>query len=168
VIAESGIAKRGAPRLEGSMDEKENKQEPKKASSQDRTKESPQVPQSQLPQLKRLDDYESLYANNVRFETSVWDLKLLFGLLDQGTGGEVIEIHTGMSIPWATAKLMAFYLRLNIMIHEMENGKIWINPRVYPTEIPPLGPELENNEMANKARETAIRLREEFIRDQHG
>ena len=129
-------------------------------------KESPQGhPQSQL-QVKQADDYESLYANNVRFEASVWDLKLLFGQLDQSTGGEVIEIHTGMSIPWATAKLMVFYLQMNIMIHELENGKIRINPRVYPAEAPPLTPELESNEEAKKIRGNAMKMREDFIRDQ--
>jgi len=149
------------------MDGNEKDQQPKNfESSQAQSKESPQAsPQSRL-QLKRADDFESLYANNVRFESSVWDLKLLFGLLDQSAGGELIEIHTGMSIPWTTAKLMLYYLQMNIMGHELEEGKIKVNPRVYPQEIPPLDPTLAGNEMAKVARERAVKMREDFIKDQ--
>lgn len=136
-------------------------------------------PQSRLPeapqgsansqkglQLKYDEDFASLYANNVRFESSVWDLKLLFGQLDQSTGGEVIELHTSMTIPWPTAKLMLYYLNVNIALHEIENGKISVNPRVFPTIPAPFPPELESNELAKAAHEIASKMRAEFVSNQ--
>jgi hypothetical protein len=148
------------------MDADANKSEPKaqadpKAIQQDSPQGAPQA-----LQFKRDEDFESLYANNVRFESSVWDLKLIFGQLDQSTGQEVIELHTAMTIPWTTAKLMLYYLQLNIVVHELENGKIRINPRVYPMMPPPLTPEFDNNELAKAAHELAVKMRAEFISDQ--
>jgi len=94
---------------------------------------------------------------------------LIFGQLDLGTGqGEVIALHTAMTLPWTTAKLLLHFLRLNIAIHELEAGKIRINPRVFPTEPPPLTPEFENNEVAKAAREISLRMRDEFIAEQGG
>jgi len=119
-------------------------------------------------EIKHADDFESLYANNIRFESSVWDLKLLFGLLDQSDGKELVDLHTGISIPWTTAKLLVYFLRLNIMIHETENGKIRINPRVYPPQPGELEAEHANNAVAHKVRAAAIKLREEFLEEQEG
>jgi hypothetical protein len=107
-----------------------------------------------------------LYANNVRFEGSVWDLKLLFGELDQsidGKSNEVVVLHTAMTIPWSTAKLGLYYLGLHVALHELEEGKIHINPRVLPPVPPPLPPELENNELAKRGHELALKMYQEFI-----
>jgi hypothetical protein len=117
-------------------------------------------------QYKHDEDFASLYANNVRFESSVWDLKLIFGQLDQSTGGEEVEQHTAMTLPWTTAKLMVHFLQLNIAIYELENGKIRINPRVFPPEPAPLPSGFENNELAKAAREIALSMRSEFIKEQ--
>jgi hypothetical protein len=125
--------------------------------------EAPQAVPSSVLQLKRSDEFESLYANNVRFESSLWDLKLIFGQLDQSTGSEVVELHTAITLPWAAAKIGLYYLRLHVALYEMENGKIWINPRIYPSEPPPLPLEAEGNELIRKARELSIGMREEFI-----
>lgn len=117
-------------------------------------------------QFKRNEDFESLYANNVRFESSIWDLKLIFGQLDQSTGGEVIELHTAMALPWTTAKIMLYYLHVNIALHELENGKIRIPPRVFPNVPPPLSSEFDNNALAKAAHELAVKLRAEFVAEQ--
>jgi len=127
----------------------------------------PQEPQHLTPlQFKRGEDFESLYANNVRFESSVWDLKLIFGQLDQSTGGEVIELHTAVTIPWTTAKILLHYLRVNIALHELENGKIRMPSRVFPNAPPPLTSELDNNVLAKAALELAVKLRAEFVAEQ--
>src|SRR5438105_9051678 len=93
----------------------------------------------------RDEDFTSLYANNVHFEASVWDLKLLFGLLDQskGQGNATIEQHTTVNVPWAQAKIMAYFLVVNVVLHESENGSMRIPTRVIPTRPNPSDPDLD-------------------------
>ncbi len=144
--------------------------------SEEHTKSSqqggPEVQEAPQLQFKRSDNFETLYANNVRYESSVWDLKLLFGVLEQNSvsqgiaGADVVELNTAMSMSWPAVKIMAYYLQLNIALHELENGKIRVNPRVYPTEPSPLAPEFQNNETVKAGRELSARMREEFIKDQ--
>ena len=53
-----------------------------------------------------------VYANNVRFEMTAWDLRVLFGQLASTTisGEPGVDWHTDVTIPWIQAKLMHFYL----------------------------------------------------------
>jgi len=83
--------------------------------------------------FRRPDDFASLYANNVQFETSVWDLKLLFGQLDQSETPNFVEQHTAVTLPWVQAKLCAYFLTLNVLINQALNGKIEIPNSVMPT-----------------------------------
>jgi hypothetical protein len=94
----------------------------------------------------RAEDFTSLYANNVHFESSVWDLKLLFGLLDQikGAGNAMIDQHTAINIPWVQAKLVAYFLTVNVMLHESENGKLEIPTRIIPIKLDPSDPALDD------------------------
>ena len=48
--------------------------------------------------LRRDEEFASLYANNVQLESSVWDLKIMFGQLDQAKGPNVINQHTAMTM----------------------------------------------------------------------
>jgi hypothetical protein len=86
-----------------------------------------------------------VYANNTRFELSVWDLRIFFGQLMPGALGEV-DWHTDVTIPWAQAKLMHHYLGINLGLYELENGKIRIPPGVLPPvmESPPSGIDTSN------------------------
>jgi hypothetical protein len=93
-------------------------------------------------------------------------LKLLFGQLDLSSGSEVVGFHTAVTIPWQVAKLMIYFLRLNVAIHELESGTVRINPRVLPGEPPPLAPEFENNDLHKKSREIALKLHADFIAEQ--
>ena len=84
-------------------------------------------------QFKHDEDFVSLYANNVRFEPSVWDLKILFGTLDQSTPGEItVEQHTAMTLAWPELKLMAYFLLVYVVGHQAENGNIALPSRVLP------------------------------------
>ena len=59
-----------------------------------------------------LDDVVPMYANNVRFEMTAWDLRMLFGqLMPSSEGKGQVDWHTDVTIPWAQAKLMHLYLR---------------------------------------------------------
>jgi hypothetical protein len=91
-----------------------------------------QSPQTPHPlQWVRAADFEQKYANNVTFETSDWDLRVVFGTLDQGapdqkTYGHAVKFHTAISVPWRQAKLMAYSACVNVLLHEMTEGKIQI------------------------------------------
>lgn len=75
-----------------------------------------------------------MYANNVRFEPTVWDLRILFGQLFSQTVAAKpgISWHTDVTLPWVQAKLTHFYLGLNIALYEADNGKIKIPAAVLP------------------------------------
>jgi hypothetical protein len=77
--------------------------------------------------LERADGFASLYANNIRFEPSVWDLKFIFGEIDQSKG-EFVEQHTAITVPWAQAKVMAYFLAVNTILHQFQTGSIIQTP----------------------------------------
>jgi hypothetical protein len=72
------------------------------------------------------------YANNTMFEPTVWDLKLIFGEYSQRA--QSVEYHTSITIPWAQAKLLSYFLQANITAHEINFGKITIPNAVMPPE----------------------------------
>ena len=111
---------------------------------------------------QRSQDFASVYANNVSFEPSIWDLKLVFGELDQSSG--VIAQHTSMTIPWSMAKLLMYHLRLNLLSHEIVYGKIAIAQDVIPTEIQPPPEQFKDNLLFQKVFEVAKKEREEFLK----
>jgi hypothetical protein len=124
--------------------------------------ETAQVPQPTPPlKTQRSEDFVSAYANNVLFEQSVWDLKVIFGQLDQMAG--TIEMHTAMTIPWAAAKLALYYLGTQIAAYELVNGKIQIPPAVVPPEPPPPPEAYKNDPNIQKIRGKIMQLREEFL-----
>jgi len=65
----------------------------------------------------------------VSFESSGWDLKLVFGTLDQGTPDpskfpRSVKYHTAINVPWKQAKLLAYSACMNVLWHERGEGKI--------------------------------------------
>jgi hypothetical protein len=93
--------------------------------------------------LRRADDFISRYANNVQAESSAFDLKLIFGVLDQSAAarGEIgvlptVEQHTSINISWPLVKLLIFWLRLHLAGYESENGKVRIPAAALPPEVP--------------------------------
>jgi hypothetical protein len=72
------------------------------------------------------------YANTTMFEPTIWDLKLIFG--EWSGRSNSVEYHTSITVPWAQAKLIMYYLRANIAAHEIINGKIRIRQEVVPPE----------------------------------
>jgi hypothetical protein len=82
----------------------------------------------------RDSDFTSLYANNIRLERSVWDMKLIFGELDQSSEPNFVLQHTAMTMPWLQAKLLSYYLELNLTLQEADYGMI----RVPASMVPPV------------------------------
>lgn len=99
------------------------------------------MPQEDKIGLHRSEEFESLYANNLHFEASVWDLKLIFGQLDQAKS--CIEQHTAITMPWVHAKIAAYYLLVNILVHQAQEGHIDLPARVLPARPDPSAPEVE-------------------------
>ena len=117
-----------------------------------------------------IEDLHEEYANNVFYESSTWDLKLLFGQLDQSGQLSNSEpkiktvIHSTVTVPWTQAKLMFYWLKGHIEAHEMVNGEIHMPSSLIPPELPPLSEELKKSD-PNAERVYALfdRIRKEFI-----
>src|SRR2546428_96732 len=96
------------------------------------------VPSRDNPRDK--DNFSWDYANNVRFESSSWDIKLIFGQLDQWRNQPEIDFHTAITIPWAMAKVLSYFLQINIALYEEVNGRIQMPKGVIPpAPEPPVG-----------------------------
>lgn len=76
------------------------------------------------------------YSNNVYLESSVWDMKLIFGRLDQRTNPPKVEQHGSVNIPWSQTKIFAYLLCAHIAGYEMQNGPINIPEPVMPPPLP--------------------------------
>ena len=128
-------------------------------------KKSSPKQQPQLPPMpfKHAEEFVSLYANNVQIEQSVWDLKLVFGQLDQSQPSVFVEQHTAMTIPWIQAKLLSYFIDLHLEAYESVNGKIRVPTEVLPPEPVPPTDEQMTSPYAQALYELIKRRREEWI-----
>src|SRR6516162_9992800 len=113
---------------------------------------------------KRTDDFKDLYCNNVRFESSVWDLKVLFGTLDQGNPNSTeyqpgVYFHTGISMPWVQAKIALYQLYVAILFQEMSNGTIQVPAQVRPPRMKDVLPDLAKQPAGQHVAERADQAR---------
>jgi hypothetical protein len=107
------------------------------------------------------DELTSDYANNTFFEPSVWDLKIVFG--EWSGRANSIDWHTSITLPWAQAKLMAYYLEVNVAAHELRMGKIPFPSSMVPQEPPP-PPDSDKDDPASRALFEVVKdLRQKFI-----
>ena len=105
------------------------------------------------------DELSSDYANNVRFEASVWDLKLIFGEYSS-SAPQSVEWHTSMTVPWAQAKLMLYYLEANVIAHELVSGKISMPEMMLPPEW---DPPAKDSGVAEGLYERLVEVRNKFL-----
>jgi hypothetical protein len=102
-----------------------------------------------VKEVKEPKDPTALYANNTTFEVSAWDLKIFFGQLDQRLTKMSTDWHTAMTMPWAQARLLEYYLRLNILFYEKKYGPITLPPQVVPQAFPyPTKEQIESDPQA--------------------
>jgi hypothetical protein len=107
----------------------------------------------------------SLYANNVRFEPTFWDLKLVFSQLDASDQDAIIiQPHTAISLAWAEAKVAAFLLLLQVEAYEADNGRIHLAPRVIPRRPDSSDPSI-SGAAAKKLLEYAAWVHDQFFGD---
>jgi len=107
------------------------------------------MPEQPTPEFQALPEdevYREIYANNVFFEPSGWDMKLIFGQLDQRTGKIAVRQHTAVTLPWAQIKLMLYWLQGHLELHEKFNGKVRIPFNAIPGEIQPPSEELRKHD----------------------
>ena len=88
-------------------------------------------------EFRKHDNYENWYSNNINFQQSEWDLKLIFGQLDWEEDHYVVEQHTAITVAWLQAKLMIYYLSVQMGVYEKFHGKIPIPPAAMPPQPPP-------------------------------
>src|SRR5581483_9868572 len=93
---------------------------------QDRTTEK----QNKGISFTHADDFHSIYANNSTFQASNWDLKIIFGELDQSKGPNDVTRKVAVTIPWPQAKVLHYFLTLNLMAHETANQRIMVAPGI--------------------------------------
>jgi hypothetical protein len=117
-----------------------------------------------LLEFKRSPDFHAEYANNAQFELSAFDFKIVFGQLEQHEGKSVINQHTAITISPIEAKILSYFLGLNILFHEATHGKIRLAPNLLPppppTEVPP---EFQGDERAKGVWESWAKLHAEFL-----
>jgi hypothetical protein len=92
-------------------------------------KKTPETPQPAI-EYSRVDDFVSAYANNVFFESSLWDLKLIFGQNDQHVSSNAVVQHTSITLPWPQVKLMMYLMGNNLLAHEIQNGRVHLAPNL--------------------------------------
>jgi len=77
-------------------------------------------------EYSRTDDFQESYANNVFMESSVWDLKLIFGHTDQKVSPNAIIQNLAVTVPWPQVKVMMYFLQTHLLGQEIQNGRIQI------------------------------------------
>ena len=112
------------------------------------------------PKGAKSEETNTEYANNTFFEGTVWDLKILFG--EWSARANEVTWHTSMTVPWAQAKLMAFYLAVNVAAHEIEHDtKVKIPVGMLPPEVPPATD--QDTPMTKALRQMFREQREKFL-----
>ena len=122
--------------------------------------------ESSQPQegFQRVENFYTDYANNVYLESSVWDLKIIFGQLDQSVSPPVTEQRSAITIPWIQAKILNYLLAGHIMGHETVTGKIVVPSAVVPPELsPPTEEAKKADPNLQKFYDEMKKLREQFF-----
>lgn len=120
--------------------------------------------ETQVPKVERTPDFRSFYANSAVFEGSAWDLKILFGQLDQSVQPMEVKQNLAVTIPWAQAKLALYWLRVHVEAMELQlSSKIPIRKDLLPPEPPELTSEQENDPQAKQLHDLIVKIREEFM-----
>jgi hypothetical protein len=81
---------------------------------------------------KKTDDFIDSYANNVLLESSLWDMRLILGKLDQQLGKNTVVQHSSVTLPWAQVKLLHYFLGLHLATHEIQFGRVQIPTNIVP------------------------------------
>lgn len=129
---------------------------------------TPSTPLRITPRLS--DDFVARYANNFQVESSPFDVKIVFGILDQSGVTKVppdfqpaVEQHTSINLSWPEIKLLIYFLQLHLAGHERENGNVKVPAAALPPEVPAIAPPPFDNPQGERVFELMRRMRAEFI-----
>jgi hypothetical protein len=121
-------------------------------------------PSAAKVEFKRDEDFVSRYANNLQFESSVWDLKLIFGLLDLHDAEKpTIEQHTSISLAWPEVKICLYLIQIHLALYEKVNGKIKVPAAGIPSDVPEVIPPQFDNPKGREGIELVRKMRAEFL-----
>lgn len=90
-------------------------------------------------EFRKRDDFLEIYANNVQFYSSAWDLRMTVGHVDPSIGPNTVVQEATITIPWPQAKVMLFFLASHVAGQEAERGHIPVPKDVIP-ELPKSSP----------------------------
>lgn len=116
---------------------------------------------------KRLPDeqfYEG-YANNLFLESNAWDLKVIFGNIDQSKGANTVVQHSAITLPWSQIKVGIYFLQIHLAVHEIVNGKVQVPKRVISPPVPPTEDQEKEDPRTRKLFEVAQELFRRFSED---
>jgi hypothetical protein len=113
--------------------------------------------------VEKTKDFRELYANHIRFESSVWNARMLLGTLDQTTTPATIHMHSALDVPWAQAKLMAYFLQVHVLFQEQMAGKIRIPEGILPPRLDEVSPDLKQAPGGQEFLERIGKLRDELL-----
>jgi hypothetical protein len=122
-------------------------------------KTQPLFPKSSI-EFSKSDDFANGYANNVALESSLWDLRMIFGQNDQQLGMNAVVQHTSVTLPWPQVKVLKYFLDSNLLTYEVQHGRIHIPPNIVPALPHELPKELV--EADPKAREVWAAIRANY------
>lgn len=82
--------------------------------------------------VHRAPEFINRYANHVVLQASIWDVKILFGQLDQNVGKNSVVQDTAVTLPWTQVKIFSYLLQQQLIAHEMQFGRIVVPQGIVP------------------------------------
>lgn len=112
---------------------------------------------------RRIAEFSEDYANNTLFQSSNWDLKIIFGELEQSLGPNVVLQHTAITVPWSQVKLMVYFMTISLIFQEAQNGRIAIPSGLIPEIGKQMPKELREAGTTDAAWQAVRQLYEQFV-----
>jgi hypothetical protein len=86
-----------------------------------------------------------VYSNTLHFDASDLDFTILFGQTRPFPDPALVDWRAAVTLPWVTAKLLSYYLQINLKIYESEHATI----KIPSTMLPPV-PGPKDSEATNR------------------
>lgn len=124
-----------------------------------------EAPKKLPPEFRRdPQDFVLSYANNAMFETTSWDLKIVFGQTDLSIGPNVVMQHTAITLPWPYVKIFSYLLQIHVAAHEAENGHVEVPKNIVVSPSSQLTEEMASLlKHPQEGREAVERIWKEFL-----
>lgn len=121
------------------------------------------TPETKGIPYKKSEDFAERYANNVLLESSLWDLRLIFGKLDQQVPGNVVVQSSAITLPWAQVKVLHYFLGIHLSSQEIHNGRVQIPSGIIPPIPDKMIPDLESDAKGQETHDAFKAAYDDFI-----